>query len=139
MSIGQLGADQFSLGGQERIVEPDVVGDERATLQELDQIADDVAKGGLALQHLGGQAVHMGGTRVDAGVEQRVEALLDVAVVAKSKGGDADDAGLPGAEARGLDVDDGPARAGFGCRPAPVLAHVSRMARSPDKPCHPAE
>ena len=61
----------------------------------------------------------MGGTGVDARVEQRVEALLDVAVVAEGQRRDADDAGLPGAEARRLDVDDGPARAGFGCRPAP--------------------
>ena len=81
----------------------------------------------------------MGGTGVDPGVEQRVEALLDVAVVAEGQGGDAHDAGLPGAEAGGLDVDDGPARAGLVCRPAPGLAHVLRMARCPDKPGHPPD
>ena len=67
------------------------------------------------------------------GLSRRGEAVLDVAVVAEGQGGDADDAGLPGAEAGRLDVDDGPARAGFGCRPAPGLAHVSRMARCGDK------
>ena len=112
VSIGQLRPDQFGLGGQERVVEADVVGDERAVLQHVDQVADDVAEARLALEHFGGQAVHMGGPGVDAGVEQRVEAALDVAVVAERQGGDADDAGLPGAEAGGLDVDDGPARAG---------------------------
>ena len=93
-------------------------------MQHLDQVADDVAEAGLALQHFGGQAVHVGGSGVDTGVEQRGEALLDVAVVAEGQCGDADDAGLPWAEAGGLDVDDRPARAGLVCRPAPGLAHI---------------
>ena len=55
-----------------------------------------------------------------------------VATNAEGERGDADDAGLPGAEAGRLDVDDRPARAGVVCRTAPGLAHVSRMARGPD-------
>ena len=80
---------------------------------QLDEIADDVAEARLAFQHLGGQAVDVGRPGVDARVEQRVEALFDVAVVAEGQRRDADDAGMSGAEAGGLDVDDGPARAGL--------------------------
>jgi len=58
------------------------VGDESAALQQVDEVADDVAEARLAVKHFGGQAVHMGGAGVDAGVEQRVQALLDVTVVA---------------------------------------------------------
>ena len=119
VSIGSSAVDQLGLGGQEGVVEADVVGHQRAAPQQLDQVADDVGEPRLALQHLGGQPVHMGGPRVDAGIEQAVDAALDVAVVAEGQRGDADDAGLPGPEAGRLDVDDGPACAGFGCRPAP--------------------
>ena len=124
----QLGPNHFGLGGQEGVVEAHVVGDECATAQKFPEGADDVAEARLALEHLGGQAVHMGGPGVDARVEQAVQRLFDVAVVTERQRRDADDAGLPGAEAGCLDVDDDPARPGFGCRPAPGLAHVLRMA-----------
>ncbi len=78
------------------------------------------AKHRLAFQHLGGQPVHVGGPGVDAGIEQCVEAALDVSVVAERQGGDADDPRMSGAEARRLHIDDGPARADFGCRPGPT-------------------
>ena len=61
----------------------------------------------------------MGGPGIDAGVQQAGDAVLDVAVVADRQRGDADDAGLPWSESGRLDVDDRPARAGFGSRPAP--------------------
>jgi hypothetical protein len=51
---GQLRADQLGLRSQERVVEADVVRDEGAVLQQLDEVADDVAEAGLALEHLGG-------------------------------------------------------------------------------------
>ena len=109
----QLGLDEFGLGGQERVVEADVVGDQRAPAQQVDQVADDVAEGRLALQHLGGEAVHVRRTGVDAGVEQAGEALLDVAVVTEGQRRDADDARLPRLKTRGLDVDDRPAGTGL--------------------------
>ena len=79
----------------------------------LDELADDVAEARLARQHLGGQPVYVGGPGIDAGVQQAVEAPLDVAVVAEGQCRDADDPSLPGAEAGGLHVDDGPACAGL--------------------------
>jgi hypothetical protein len=70
--------------------------------------------------------------------------LLDVAVVAEGQGRDAHDAGLSGAEAGGLDVDDGPACASLVCRPAPARfaeaaltgwrCHILRIPRHSDKP-----
>ena len=119
VSIGSSSAGQFGLGGQERVVEADVVGDQGAAAQHLDQIGGDVGEGRLAGEHLGGQAVHVGGPGVDTGIQQAGDAALDVAVVADRQCGDADDAGLPWPEAGRLDVDDRPARAGLGCRPAP--------------------
>ncbi len=71
----QLRTDHFGLGGQERVVEADVVGDECAAAQQLSEFADDVTEARLALEHLGGQAVHMGGSGVDARVEQAVQRL----------------------------------------------------------------
>ena len=56
------------------------------------------------------------------GIEQAGEAALDVAVVAERQRRDADDARLPGMEARRLDVDDGPAGAGLVGRPAPAAS-----------------
>ncbi len=116
---GQLRVDHLGLGGQERVIEPDVVRHQSAATEQIDQIADDVGEAGLALQHLGGQPVDMGRSGIDSGVEQCVEAPFDVAVVAQSQRRDADDPGMSWVETRGLHVDDGPARAVFGCRAAP--------------------
>ena len=119
----QFRPDHFGFGGQERVVEAHVVGDEGAAAQQIPEVADDVAETRLPFEHVGSQTVHMGGPGIDAGVEQAVEAALDVAVVAEGQCCDADDPSLPGAESGRLHVDDGPACAGFGCRPAPGLAH----------------
>ena len=127
--MGSSIPSQLGLGGQERVVEADVVGDQGAPAQHLDQLLGDVGETGLAGQHLGGQAVHVGGPGIDTGVEQAVDTALDVAVVAERQRRDADDAGLAWSEAGRLDIDDRPARAGFGSRPAPGLAHTVRMAR----------
>ena len=129
---GQLDAEELGLGGQEGVVEADIVGDQGASTQHVDQLTDDVAETRLIGQHLGGQAVHVGGTGIDAGVEQGGDAAFDVAVVAERQGREADDARLAWSEAGRLDIDDDPARAWFGSRPAPGLAHTVRMARRPD-------
>ena len=120
---GQLGADELGLRGQERVVEAHVVRHQRAAPQHPVQFADDLAERGLPLEHLRGQAVHVRGPGIDAGVEQGGEAALDVAVVAERQRRDADDACLPRVETRRLDVDDRPARAGLGGRSAERLAH----------------
>ena len=109
----QFDVHQLGLGGQKRVVEPDVVGDQRAPPQHLDEVGRHVTEGRLTGQHLGGQAVHMGGTGVDAGVQQAVQALLDVAVVAESQRRDTDDARLTGPETRRLDVHHSPAGSGL--------------------------
>ena len=108
------------------------MGDEGAAAQHLDQLGGDVGEARLAGEHLGGQAVHVGGPGIDTGVQQSGDAVLDVAVVADRECRDADDAGLPWSEPGRLDVDDRPARAGFGSRPAPGVAHKVRMARQSD-------
>ena len=61
-----------------------------------------------------------------------MDAALDVAVVAERQRREADDAGLAWSEAGRLDIDDRPARAGFGSRP-PQVAHSVRMARRPTR------
>ena len=108
------------------------MGDEGAAAQHLEQLGGDVGEARLVGEHLGGQAVHVGWPRIDTGVEQSGDAVFDVAVVADREDRDADDAGLPWAEPGRLDVDDRPARAGFGSRPAPGVAHKVRMARQSD-------
>ena len=124
LSTGSSRPGQLGLGGQERVVEGRRCGRRgcgRAAPRHSSPATS--AKQGCACKHLGGQAVHVGGAGIDAGVEQGGDAVFDVAVVADRQGRDADDAGLPWPEAGRLDVDDRPARAGFGSRPAPGVAH----------------
>ena len=61
------------------------------------------------------------GPGVDARIEQADHGLLDVAVGVEGQHREADDAGAAGLEAGRLDVDDGPACARLGDRPAPGL------------------
>ena len=107
---GKLGVGELGLGGQERVVERDVVRDQRAPAQHLDHVTDDVGELRLVLQHRGGQPVHVGGAGVDAGIEQADNGLLDPAVGVEAERREADDPRLARPETRGLDVDDGPAR-----------------------------
>ena len=120
--MGSSASDHLGFGGQERVIETDVVRHQGAAPEQVDQIADDVGEAGLALQHLGGQPVDMGRSGIDTGVEQCVEAPFDVAVVAKRQRRDADDPGMSWVETRGLHVDDSPACAVFGRRAAPGAA-----------------
>ena len=130
----QLHLGQFGLGGQERVVEADVVGHQGASAQHVDQVGSDVGEARLARRASRRSGRAHGWARVDTGIQQGGDAALDVAVVTEGQCGDADDAGLPRPEAGRLDVDDSPARAGFGCRPAPGVAHIVRMARRSDIP-----
>ena len=129
---GQFDAGELRLGGQKGVVEAHIVSDQRAATQHVDQVGDNVTETRLIGQHLGGQAVHVGGTGIDAGIEQGGDAAFDVAVVAERQGREADDARLAWSETGRLDIDDDPARAGFGSRPTPGLAHRVRMARRSD-------
>src|SRR5690606_30412151 len=145
----QFGVDQLGLGHQERVVERDVVRHQGAPAQDVDQVVDDVGELRLTGQHVGGEAVDVGGARVDTGVEQGGDTAFDVAVVADRERGDADDPGLPGPEPRRLHVDDGPSGARLRSRAAPTLwsptlwspalwspalPHTSRMTRGTDNP-----
>ena len=118
---GQFGFGDLGLRGQERVVERDVVRHQRAAAQQLDHVTDDVGELRLVFEHRGGQAVHVGGTRVHAGIEQADHGLLDSTVGVEAQCGEADDPGLTWPEARGLDVDDGPAPVRLAGRPAPGL------------------
>ena len=53
---------------------------QRAAAQHLDHVTDDVGELRLIFEHGGGQAVHVGGTRVHAGIEQADHGLLHSAV-----------------------------------------------------------
>ena len=130
---GKLGVGELGLRGEERVVERDVVRHQRAAAQHLDHVTGDVGELRLVFQHGGGQAVHVGGTRVDAGVEQADDGLLDAAVGVEAEHRQADDPRLTRAKARGLDIDDGPAPVRLAGRPTPGHpVHDLRMARRTD-------
>ena len=133
----QLGRNQLGLGGQERVVEADVVRHQRAALEHRVEIADDVAEGRLALQHLRGEPVDVRGPGSTPGLSRLAKLPLDVAVVAQRQCGDADDAGLTRTETRTSRRRRRPSRHRRGRPACPSdfrrLAHASRMARSPDK------
>ncbi|SIK48989.1 Uncharacterised protein [Mycobacteroides abscessus subsp. abscessus] len=74
---GQFGSHQLGLGRQERVVEADVVRDQRPPAQQRDQIGRDIGELRLALQHLRGEAVDVRGARIDTGVEQTHHAVGD--------------------------------------------------------------
>ena len=67
---GKFGLGELGLGGQEGVVERDVVRHQRAAAQHLDHVADDVGEVRLVLEHGGGQTVHVGGTRVHPGLSR---------------------------------------------------------------------
>ncbi len=108
------------------------MGDQGAPVQEFDDVTDDVGEGGLVLQHLGGQSVDVCGPGVHAGIQQADHRVFDPALRVEREGGEADDAGVTGPEARGLDIDDDPAIPRFGGWSAPGVAHTVRMARTSD-------
>ncbi|CAG6998989.1 hypothetical protein PICSAR14_03200 [Mycobacterium avium subsp. paratuberculosis] len=130
---GKFDAGEFGLGGEEGVVEGHVVGDQGAAAQHLDHVARDVGELRLVFQHGGGQAVHVGGARIHARVEQAHHRLLDLAAGVQPEHRKADDASLTRAKARGLDVDDGPSRVRLAGRTTPAhRAHALRMARATD-------
>ena len=77
---GQLGAGQFGLRRQERVVEPDVMGDQCPASQQRDEVGDDIGELGLSLQHLRSQAVHVGGARINTRIQQTHHTVGDASV-----------------------------------------------------------
>ena len=63
MSIGSSTPASSASAVRKRVVERDVVRDQRAAAHQLDHVADDLAELRLVLQHLGGQAVDVGRAR----------------------------------------------------------------------------
>ena len=96
------------LGAEEGRLEAGVVGDENASAQVVDELVCDVREGGCVSHVRAAEVVDVGGAEVTAGVDDRLEGVLDGPV-----GRDADDADLddpvvilrrqPG----GLEVQDG--------------------------------
>lgn len=66
----QLGPGHLSLGGQERIVECDIVCHQRATTQQLNNITDDVGELWLIFEHAGRQPVDVSGPRIHPGLSR---------------------------------------------------------------------
>jgi hypothetical protein len=108
------------------------VGDQGATVQQLDDIGGDIGEGRLVLQHLGRQAVDVGGTGIDAGIEQADHGMFDAPLGVQRQRGQADDAGVTRPETRGLDVDDHPAIPRLAGGSTPGVAHTVRMTRRSD-------
>ncbi len=121
----EFGSGDLGLGGQERVVERDVVRDQRAAAQYFDHVADDVGELRLVFEHGGRQPVHVGGTRVHAGIEQADHGLLHSAVGVEAECRNADDSGLTRPKARGLDIDDGPSPVRLAGRPTPGVGSGS--------------
>ena len=125
---------QFGLGGQKGVVETGVVGDQRAPVHHVGQAGSDVFEGRLVLEHLGRQAVHVGGPGIHAGVEQADHRLLDLALGVQRQCGDAENAGVARTEPRCLDVDDDPAPVLFTGRSTPGVAHNRQNGTRPRQP-----
>ena len=106
---GQGRHGQLGFGCEEGIVEPGVVRHQGPAVHQFGDILGDVAESRLILEHLGGDAVHMGGAGIDARVHQADHRLLDIAHRIEGQRGNADDPGLTRAKTGRLDVDDDPA------------------------------
>ncbi|CFE49075.1 Uncharacterised protein [Mycobacterium tuberculosis] len=64
----EFGLGDLGLRSEKRIVERDIVRDQSAPAQHVDNLTGDIGELWLAIEHGGGQAVHVGGARVHLGI-----------------------------------------------------------------------
>jgi hypothetical protein len=115
----QLGLGHLGLGGQKSMVERHVVGHQRAAFEHVQQVVGDVGEGRLVGQHSSGKPVHVRRARVDTRIQEADHRAVDGPAGVERQRGQADHPRMARAEARGLDIQDHPARIVLGDRPAP--------------------
>lgn len=64
----EFGLGDLGLRSEKRIVERDIVRDQSAPAQHVDNLTGDIGELWLVIEHGGGQAVHVGGARVHLGI-----------------------------------------------------------------------
>ena len=132
----QFGADQLGLGGQERVVEADVVGDQGAAraARSIRSPTMSANVGWPASISAVRPCTWVGpGSTPGFSRLERLRSTLPSSPTRQRR--DADDARLPRTESGRLDVDDRPARAGLGWPAGPRCgSHVRGWHGAPDKP-----
>jgi hypothetical protein len=101
-------AEAGKLGAEERRFEAGVVGDEDTSAEVVDELVGDVSEGRGVLDVSAAELMDVGGPQVAAGVDDRLERVLDGPVGADVNDPDLDDLVVVlRRQPSGLEVDDG--------------------------------